>query len=106
MQAGKLRHRVAFISITETQDDWGHVGETGTTILATRWTQIEPLSGRELDYWRQIHADVTHKLKIRYLAGLTPKHRATFGSRTFEILSVITKDEIKHEMEVIVKETL
>jgi head-tail adaptor len=41
---------------------------------------------------------------MRYYAGLRPDWRLTFGSRTFEIVSVINPSERRKELELMLKE--
>lgn len=90
MQAGKLRHKVAFKSDTPTQDDFGQPIESWTTYM-TVWAAIEPLEGRELLLAQQVSAEVTIRVRIRYDSGNTvsPKHRIIEGSRILEIVNVI-----------------
>jgi len=93
MRAGRLRHRVALQSSVETNDH-GSISQAWAT-QATVWADIRPLSGRELDIARQVNAQITHEVEMRYPSvSLTPKMRVVFDSRTFEIDSVITPNEI------------
>lgn len=103
MQAGKLRHRVTFQNPPTAQNSTGQVTGSYTT-LATRWGSIEPLSGRELVNAQQISAEVTHRIRVRWLSGIAPKVRAVFGSRNFDILSVLNPEERKRELELLVRE--
>jgi SPP1 family predicted phage head-tail adaptor len=106
MRAGKLRHRVTIQSVTEgAQDANGEPAET-TATLATRWASIEPLGGSEQYRSHEVHPEVTHAVRMRYLAGVTPKMRIVFGSRTFEIESVIVADESNREIVCACKELL
>ena len=103
MRAGALRHKIVIQEPTETQDSVGGPDATWST-FATVWASIEPLNGRELFAAQQINAEITARIRIRYLSGVIPKMRVSFGERIFEILSVINLEERNREMELMVKE--
>jgi SPP1 family predicted phage head-tail adaptor len=65
---------------------------------------VEPLQGRELWTAKQVVAEVTHRIRFRHLSGVVPTQRVVFGSRTFEILSVINPEERNRELELLCKE--
>lgn len=91
-EIGPMRNRLAIQSRTTTKDSYGAAVESWST-AATVWGRIEPLSGRELWQAQQVRPDVSHKVTLRAYAGLTPRHRLLFGSRVFEISSVLNIDE-------------
>jgi SPP1 family predicted phage head-tail adaptor len=71
--AGQLRHRV------EVQEDRGEANEfneTETTLrtVAHRWAEILPQSGTDTLVQDQRRQAVKHKLRIRYMPGLTCRH--------------------------------
>ena len=109
MTAGKLKKRVTLETFAETPDSFGDA-TTGTyTTLATRWASVSPLRGRELAQFQQVHADVSHRIIMRYasdLSVLTPKDRVVLGSRNFDIISVINVREANRELQFICKENL
>lgn len=100
-----LRHRLRFESATEAQDAHGQAIETWVE-FATRWGSLEPLNGRELFTALQLHAEARHKAQIRYLAGLTAKHRIVFEGRIFNILHVGDPEERHVEMMLLLSEGL
>lgn len=104
MQAGRLRHRIAIQSASESLDDFGSttkVWSTDTTV----WGHVEPLSGQEKFEAQQVVGEVTHKITTRYYSsGITPDMRLVYDSRTFEILSVIDVREHNRAMELLCKE--
>ena len=57
------------------------------------FASIEPLTGRELNYAQQMRADVTHKITMRYLTGVSHRYRITWNSRTFELGPPLTPEE-------------
>lgn len=103
MRAGLLRHKFTVRTMTEEQDAAGELVQTwadGNTI----WGSITPLSGGESLSNEQITAEVTHKVWVRYDSTVTPGTRLLFGSRVFEINSVLNKDERNVAMELLCKE--
>lgn len=101
MKAGKLRHLIDIQARTLTPDahggrerDW-HEDEPFAKGI---WASVEPLSGSEQWRARQVQASTTHKVTIRYLAGVTSKMRVKFGSRYLLIESVKDDEERHWEM--------
>lgn len=105
MQAGKLRHRITLQAASTAKDGYGEDIQTFGT-LATVWASIEPLRGRELLLAQQISAEITFRIRIRYNASLAAEDRVIFGSRTFEIIAVLNKDERDEQIELMAKEVL
>lgn len=109
--AGKLRKRLSVLGVPTTPILNGF-GEPDLTpvVLGTRWASVEPLSGRELWQAQQVRPDVSHKITMRFYAGLTPRHKLRFTDpqtstiRTFEIDSVLNVDERNRVMTILAKE--
>lgn len=104
MIIGKLRHRIEIQTASEAADSLGQMTKTWTTAV-TRYAAIEPLSGRELIQAQQVNSEITHKVTLRYYA-VTSKMRFKFGSRYFEIMSVINKEERNLETVCMCKEAV
>ena len=105
MRAGRLRHLVVLQrrddtaapnAFNEPADAW--------TDLATVWAAIEPISGREFFAAQQVQSEVSHRITIRYYAGLTTKDRVKFGERLFDIRAVLDRDERHVEMQLMCTE--
>lgn len=106
MRAGTLRHRVAIeqlVANSPTQNAGGEMDETWTNV-ATVWGAVEPLRGRELFAAQQVASEVTGTIRIRYLAGVTPKMRCVFGTRNYDILSAVNPDERNRELILYVRD--
>jgi SPP1 family predicted phage head-tail adaptor len=103
MNAGSLRHRITFQTSTDTVDAGGGLVETWAT-LATVWASISPLVGRELVNAKMVNSEITHKIRIRHLSTVTPKCRALFGTRIFQIFEVLDYEERNIEMQIGAKE--
>lgn len=103
-RAGRLRHRVVI-----EQDTGAARGAQGSVTaswgtFATRWAAIVPLSGREAFDAQQKFSEATHRIEMRHTAGITPKMRATFDSRTFDIADVQNPEERDRETHLIAAE--
>jgi len=105
MRAGKLRNTIAIEQVAETQDADGSVIESWST-FASAQASIEPISGREYFAAQTTQADVTHRISLRYLAGVMPKMRVKYGSRIFDILSVININERNRELQLMCRESI
>lgn len=82
MRAGSLRHSVSIENYTTARGANGTETQSWSA-AETVWASIEQLSGRELMIARQIKADATHRITMRYTSNLTAKSRVVFGSRVF-----------------------
>jgi len=105
MKIGKLRNKITIQKPIETTNDEGEIIQTWEE-FATVWAEINPLIGRE--YWasKQTTSEVTGKIRIRYIAGITPKMRVKFGERIFNIEGLINPDEKNIEIILFVNEVL
>jgi len=91
MRAGSLRHQIDLQSVTNAANGYGEQTETWAT-YDTVWASIEPVSAKEIISADQQVGVATHKIRIRYRV-VDVKHRVLFGSRVFEITSVINFHE-------------
>lgn len=97
MRSGKLRHSIIIQQATESFNGNSELVSTWST-FATIWASIEPLVGREYYAARQVNAETTGKIRIRYLAALTTKMRISFGTRIFDIKGISNIEERNEEM--------
>lgn len=105
MRAGLLRHVITLRTRTNAANTMGEPIPT-TSSVATCRAQIIPLSGTETDDTGQPVGLVTHEVRIRYQTGLSPIYQAVYGSRVFDVVTVLTKDERNHEVSLMCKEVL
>lgn len=105
MRAGPMRHRVTIEAPVETQAADGSVITTWET-FAEAWASIEPLIGREYFAQQREQATVSHKIRMRYQAGITHKMRVAWGTRLFEIESVLNVGERNREIVLMCSETV
>lgn len=103
MEAGRLKHRGKIQQASEVANSFGEMVPTWADAL-TRYCSINPLSGQELFAAQQVQAEVTHKIKMRYTAGLTPKMRLVYAGRVFNFLNILNTDEENYELTILAKE--
>ena len=68
-----MRDRVTVQRRTVSQDGYGAPSLEWSDV-ATVWAKVEPLDGSEQHQGGRVRADATHRITIRYYAGLTTKH--------------------------------
>lgn len=108
MRSGSLRHRVTIqrlVANSPSQDAGGVPDETWTD-YATVYAEVAPLRGRELIAAQATSAEVTGSIRIRYRSDLsiTNAMRVVFGSRIYDVLSVVDTNERHVELMLYVKE--
>lgn len=103
MRSGQLRHRIDLQTKVASRGTFGEETITWRT-EATVWGSIEPISGREYFLAYQVQSEVTHRIRLRYYKGVRPDWRIKFGSRVFDILSVINPEEKNSEMNLMCRE--
>ena len=94
MRSGKLRRRLVIQQAVETQGTTGEMATTWST-FATVWGSVEPLRGREFWAAKELQAEVTTRIRIRYLEGVTPKMQVVDGDKLYWIEAVIDP-EMRH----------
>jgi SPP1 family predicted phage head-tail adaptor len=85
MQAGQLRHPVTIQELTTSLNDYGETVEAWSD-WENVFAEIKPQSSREFQRAKQLQADATHVLKIRYLPGVTSGMRVKFGDRILNLM--------------------
>ena len=88
MDAGKLRERVTVQIATGTTNALGETVLTWNNSSAV-WASVEGVSAREALISGQQDTTVSHRVRLRYLPGLTSQHRFSWRSRTLEIVSLL-----------------
>lgn len=106
MNPGLLRHRVQLQAAVEARVSSKVNPQKTYATYATVYAAINPMSGREFWNARQVDADVTGRVVIRFRTDVQAKHKIVFGTRTFEIASPpMDMDGKRRYLEMIVKET-
>jgi len=105
MRAGKLRHPIEIQYDNGSQNSFGQQIPDWTKLVDWH-ASIEPLQGNELWRAQQVNAEVSHRVRMRYRASITPRNRIVFDSRNFDILAVLNHDEKNRELELLCKEVV
>ena len=88
IDAGKLRERVTVQIASGTTNTLGETVLSWSNSSAV-WASVEGVSAREALLAGQQDTSVTHKVRLRYLPGLTQQMRFSWRSRTLEIVSLL-----------------
>lgn len=85
---GNLRERVTIQQASETRNALGESVQAWST-FAERWAQVEGISAREFLLSGQQQAEVSHRVRLRYVTGLTTQMRFLWRGRVLEIISLL-----------------
>lgn len=113
MGIGERRHRVVFQRAVITKDDFGEPDKSYVDIC-TSWARVQPIwrgdSGASekvtSDY---LHANINCRITTRNrrdLKDLGPEDRVTWSGHTYDIRSVIFRDQRASELEILAEEHL
>jgi SPP1 family predicted phage head-tail adaptor len=96
LSPGEMWTRVTIQSAATSQNE---VGETvlAWSDFATVWASVDSLSSREMERFAETVGFMTHRVKIRYLDGLTGAMRIIYRDRTLEIGQIIERDRLWHQ---------
>lgn len=103
--AGKLRNRV-ILQEPIRANDGGQMVATWSAVAADVPAAIEPLRGREAIVAKQVQATTTHKITLRYRAGVTAKMRIVWSGRVFSIDAIANLEEANRVLEILATEVI
>jgi len=101
VRAGRLRH---YISIYSVQKSGGVSGAETLTLLGKFPADIEPISVKEYMSLGGTSSDVTHKITMRYIKGITGAHIGIFDGRRFNFKQPIDPKEMHRELQIMAVE--
>lgn len=104
MRSGNLRHKITFQTIGSTTNDFGEIGQGNYQDFKTVWSSITPISGKETFLANKDFATVTHKIKIRFIAGLNASMQIDYMGRKFKIMNIRNFGEMGKELEILAEE--
>ena len=102
INAGSLRERVTVQQASESRNALGETVLSWAT-FAERWASVEGVSSRESLAYGQQQISVSHRVRLRYLTGLTQSMRLVWRGRTLEIVSLLEHGN-RSEHEIICQE--
>lgn len=103
MNAGDLRHQITLQSMTQTADGMGGITETWSDQFTT-WASIDPPKSREFYGTGQVQTEIVTRVRIRYRPNVSHTWRVKFGTRYFNITSIVNPDECNQELIIMGRE--
>ena len=100
---GGLRHKVKVMNRVNNIDAAGGQYESYVS-LGDRHASIDPISGREYFTGQQTAQEANYKIRMRYLAGITPSTRLVYGARVFDVLHIANISEQNRVLMLMCKE--
>jgi SPP1 family predicted phage head-tail adaptor len=100
MQAGALRHVIDIQARDQGKDGYNAPKNTWGRSIAGVRAEVKELTGHELLNAQQIHPEISHRVTIRYLAGVTSLYRVIFEGRVLDIQAVLNPDGRKVMMQL------
>lgn len=104
IDAGRLRERVTVQQASETRNALGETLQTWST-YSTIWASVEGVSSRESLLAGQQEIAISHRVRMRWLDGLTQNMRLRWRNRTLDIISILERDN-RREHELLCQETI
>ena len=102
---GDLNKRITIQYPSEVADVYG--GSTTTwTELCNIWAAIWPTSAREVIRSMQNVMEITYRIRIRYRSDILPNYRIKFGTKYFNIVSIINPNERGEWLDILAKEAV
>lgn len=84
INSGEFKHPITIQKINKIRNEYGELIDTWVDFLEIR-AAIYPLSGKDFFAAETTNSEVTHKINIRYVEGITSAMRIKFRDRYFEI---------------------
>ncbi len=85
---GRMRERVTVQVASGTTNALGETVLTWATTSSV-WASVEGVSAREALEAGQQDTTITHRVRLRYLPGLTQRDRLAWRNRTLNIVSLL-----------------
>ena len=96
--AGELRQWLTF------QRRAGSAASGGLDALTDNWVDVFSCRGKvtaagSREFWeaQAAHAELTHRVKIRYRPGVTADMRILYGSRVLEVIAPPIDEDERHQ---------
>ena len=96
LPAGDLWTRITIQQPTTAPNEVGEPVLTWST-FATVWADVDSLTARETERYAETVGFMTHRVRIRYLDGLTSAMRIVYRNRTLEIGQILERDRLWHQ---------
>tara|TARA_Y100000114_G_scaffold44835_1_gene40538 strand:+ start:28598 stop:28927 length:330 start_codon:yes stop_codon:yes gene_type:complete len=100
---GSMREQITIQTIGSTRDTGGGISSNYSDSQTVQ-ASVKPVNGKEVFAQGKLQDRVTHEIMIRYNVSVTPKNRIKFGSRIFNIRSVLNVNERSRYMKILAEE--
>ena len=104
MIGGQLRHKIAFQTATKVSDGMGGTVDTWADAYDA-YAAIWPISANERIQNQGLEHEITHRVRVRYQSKIVPTMRIRYGTRYFEITSLINQNERNIQIDILATET-
>src|SRR5512135_2602518 len=98
MRIGDLRHQITYQAPVRVADDMGGATVTWTD-METVWAAIWPVSANEQIQSAQPTMTISHRIRNRYFPGLKASWRIKYGTRYFNIVSIVNAEERNRQLD-------
>jgi SPP1 family predicted phage head-tail adaptor len=105
MKAGDLRERITVLAYRETKNAMGEMVPVYDTTFAEVWASDQGVTAREFLLAGQQQTEISHRVRMRFLTGLTQRMRIVWRGRTLEIVSLLEHAN-RSEHELLCQETI
>jgi len=105
MKAGDLRERITVLAYRETKNSMGEMVPVYDTTFAEVWASVQGVTAREFLLAGQQQTEISHRVRMRFLTGLTQRMRIVWRGRTLEIVSLLEHAN-RSEHELLCQETI
>lgn len=106
INAGKYKHIIMIQNLVETQNEYGETTSEWTDFKKVK-AGLYPISAKELLTASSVINEITHKVMLRYVAGINAEQRILFGDRVFNIVAPPIDFQEQHkELQLLCKEVL
>jgi len=92
ISAGTLRNAVTIQRAVTLKNEFGEPEESWTNLYSTQ-AAFAGIKGREFFGAQQVSDEITIPVVVRYRQQIKPTDRILFGSRIFQVLSVVNVGE-------------
>lgn len=106
MRSGDLKKVISIEQHSSTSDGMGGVTEAWTTFASSVWAAIWPVSAKERIQADQEQMTISHRIRIRYRTGVTPAMRIKYGTKYFNITSVINVGSENRVIDILATEVV
>lgn len=103
MNFRRMRNRLTFQVPISIPDDMGGRDVSWDEVFTT-WGSIRPARAQEIFTAQQLEHEITHEIRMRYRAGISPQMRILYEGRIFHITSLLNANEVDKELRIMVRE--